>query len=176
MSNTDFNNNVTFRGTATAAGALSATSTVDLSAATLTPPASQKLVNEHTQQFDFADLGSGASDTIAWTDPGENEVLVGVLLEVGTQGSSGSGNTTGMSMIIGISGGDTDILTETIDILGLAAGFHNIPIGANHGRLIAAGTHVITVAAVGGGSEDLDDIDGGDWTVHVLTVPPTATY
>lgn len=164
MSNTDFNNDITFRGA------------VDMSPATLTPPAAQKLLNEQTQQFDFADLGSGGSDTIAFADPGENEVLVGIVLEVGTQGNSGSGNTTGMTMVCGISGGDTDILSESIDILGLAAGFHNIPIGANHGRLIAAGTHIITLAAVGGGSEDLDDIDAGDWTLHVLTAPLTATY
>jgi hypothetical protein len=165
MSNTDFNNDVTFR-----AG-------VNLGPATsLTPPAGQKVLNEQTQQFDFEDLGSGASDTVAFADPGENEVLVGIVLEVGTQGSSDSGDTTGLTMIVGISGGDTDILSEEIDILDLAAGFHNIPIGVNHGRLIAAGTHVITLAAVGGGSEDLDDIDAGDWTVHVLTAPLTATY
>jgi len=134
-------------------------------ARTLQPPKTEVTI-------DFSDLGSGASDTVALPLP-DDCFVVAAELEITTAVTVGGGDTTGLTLIAGISGGDTDSLVESIDLVGLAAGKHRVTLGAQLCELCeAASTFVLTLTATGGSTE-LDHVDAGNFTLRFFRLGPS---
>lgn len=131
------------------------------------------LIQEYTATVDFDDLGSGAADEIALAGFPANALVLGAAIEVDDAWTSGSGNTTGLTAALGDgAAGDPDGQLAALDLIGVAAGWTAHLHGVEHSRFEKAWAPALTFAAVGGGSEDLDDIDAGSLTVHVWYVLP----
>lgn len=103
-----------------------------------------------------------------------------VIARVDTAPTSSSGNTTDLALSVGRNGAATELLGSG-NTFGLAAGSFSVLGGKgaafNQGSAPAAAGYTVRVTAtpVGGGSEDLDDINACDITVFAFyTTAPTA--
>lgn len=125
-----------------------------------------------SQQVDFADLGSGATDTIAFSGVPTGDILIGVAIEIDTVWTADGGDTTGLTVTLGINGGDTDRAAESVDLITLTnAGINIWPAGTALGEVLGTGTWELLFTATGGSTE-LDHIDAGDATFHLYTITP----
>jgi hypothetical protein len=133
----------------------------------------QPVIHIDTQRVQFSDLGSGATDAIAFAGYPTGNILVGVAIEVDTAFTAGGGDTTGLTVVLGINGGDTNRAAESVDLITLGTGFNVWPRGVGVGALNGAGTWELLFTATGGSTE-LDHIDAGDAYFHAYSVAPVA--
>lgn len=134
--------------------------------------ATTALITRTTQAADSQDEGSPweeATKTITVSIPA-GEILIGVGLTIGTAFVSGSGDTTQVTVVLGINGGDTDRGAESVNLIGASAGALVWPAGVGIGEVIGSGTWQLLFTATGG-DPSLADLTSGTLTATVLTVP-----
>ena len=165
---------ITATGTVTTSGTLDVNGPLDLAGATVVAPF--VIPRWYTsQEIDFADLGSGATDTIALTGlPAGSWHVLAVHVETGAATTSSSGDTTGLAIQIGHTGGNVDALVESISIFG-AASKKVAPAGVEVGGYVNLADAIeVLFTATGAGSEDLDHIDAMRLQVAFLLAPAPA--
>jgi len=171
---------VTFNGSSglltLPAGLTVAAGTVDLSAASLTPPTGQQLVRTWTSgSLTQASLTPGASQSIAVPTGGDGAfptgiIPVGAYFETTGTATSSSGDTTGLTVALAV--GSAEYLAVGASILGAASKKENAT-GALIGGYRAADTPTIELTALGAGSEDLADINALALRVVIKYLPIT---
>lgn len=110
----DFRDDLIFHKT------LTATSTVDLSAATVTLPTGQVPLKRYvSQRISASDVTSGATQSIALTGEPAGAIPIAAYIEcyAGAGVSSTSGNTTGLTVEVGTAG-DADGYVKSVSIFG----------------------------------------------------------
>ena len=167
---------ITASGTITANGTLDVNGNLDLAGATVVAPF--VVPRWYTsQEIDFADLGSGATDTIALTGlPAGSWHVLAVHVETGAATTSSSGDTTGLAIQVGHTGGNVDALVESTSIFG-AASKKIAPPGVEVGGYVNLADALEVLFTATGGSADLDDIDAMRLHVALLLAPaPAITF
>jgi hypothetical protein len=117
------------------------------------------------------DAESGASETLVVATTSEPCYFHGAYVDVDEAFSSGAGTTTGLNVVVGVSG-NTDQYVGTTVLTSLEAGARAAAAGDTAaGQLVPAGTAIIATVTALGGTADLDELDGGDFTVHLQLTP-----
>jgi len=110
-----------FRDSLTFHQPITATSTVDLSAATVTLPTGQVPLKRYvSQRISASDVTSGATQSIALTGEPAGAIPIAAYIEcyAGAGVSSTSGNTTGLTVEVGTAG-DPDGYVKSVSIFGV---------------------------------------------------------
>lgn len=115
--------------------------------------------------FSFADLGSGATDTLAFPTLPAGSIPLHAEIEITEGWTAGGGNTTGMTLQIG-DAADPDELRTAGNVVGVAAGLVADSVmgrGADHfnGNCEITPYACIITATATGGDTELDHIDAG---------------
>lgn len=126
-----------------------------------------------SQLITQANLSAGATCTVALT--GEPTAMIPQACYVVTDEAttSGSGDTTGLTVEIGLNGGDADAYMVSTSVFG-AAGRKEAFAGAVIDSYRAADAIVAKFTAVGAGSEDCADISNLNMRVVILYYPVSA--
>lgn len=146
---------------------ITATNTVDLSAATLTPPTGQRAVKFLEVAFVLADLTAGTK--VSGGLP-TNALILGCHIEITTALAFSAGTTTGVSAEIG--NADADGFGTSVALAG-AAGYRRPPPGALVGGVVAGSTGALVATFTAtGGTPTLAEVNAGAGkiVVHYIEV------
>ena len=131
---------------------ITATNSVDLSAATVTLPTGQTAVKRYvSQRIAMSDVTSGATQSIALTGEPAGSIPIAAYIECYATGgvSSSSGSTTGLTVEVGTAG-DPDGYVKSVSIFGVTGKV----VGAVRGDMIGgyrgADALLLKLTATGG--------------------------
>lgn len=122
------------------------------------------LVKVAKKTIDFDDLGSGASDTVAFDAAIDDAIILTAWIEVNTAAAG----EDDLAVIIGESGGDTNGLIEVFTLHGIAAGIADTSgtaRGAQNLTYQDSYTPLVTFTAT-----ELDHVSAGNWTFCVAYI------